>query len=355
MRRTSFILLASFALMSPIWAGGSTAPPAKQAYDAASPSLLNAQAKSTAIIPFSGYSDIELLPSAQPHGMIASGFENTLWVAANTLGSLVRIDRTTLEARYFPLGTGARPVAVVEMRDQSIVAIDKGLNVIHRLQPSTGEITRIALPPGTPFLDLASAGIDLEGRLWFAGATGWLGSYDPASGATEVSSHDDLGGLSLGAMEPGGGIWFVAGKSSRMIHIDPQKSRFDSMSLPKELRGARGTAAGLKGEVWIAFGKSRVLARYSGRGTWLTIPLPWPDAIPNAILARQDDTIVFADAGRRKLTRYFPLSNTFEDVGDLGDGGAIKAIVDLGTSIAVADSGADRIRIFTQDPQVPTQ
>lgn len=299
--------------------------------------------------------DIELTASSQPIGMVASMQDHKLWVAASGIGSLAQIDLKTQDVQYFPLGTGARPVAVVEMRDGSILALDRALNVIHHLNSETSDVTRIALPPGTPFLDLAGAGVDLENRLWFVGATGWLGSYDPSSGHIEVSSHDDLVGLSLGATDIAGSIWFVAGKAGRMIHIDPQKSRFDSMALPKDLRGVRGLATGAKGEVWLTFVKSKVLARYSGRGTWLVIPLPWPDAAPQAVLAREDGTVLFADAGRRKLVRYTPLLNKFDDIGEIEPGGAIKSLIEVGSSVALVDFGADRVRIFSQEPTPPTQ
>lgn len=299
--------------------------------------------------------DIELTASSQPIGMIASRQENKLWVAASGIGSLAQIDVKTQEVRYFPLGTGARPVALVEMRDGSVLVLDRALNIIHHLNSETSEVTRIALPSGTPFLDLAGAGVDLENRLWFVGATGWLGSYDPSSGHIEVSSHDDLAGLSFGATDAAGAIWFVASKAGRMIHIDPRKSRFDSMSLPKDLRGVRGLSTGAKGEVWLTFAKSKVLARYSGRGTWLVVPMPWPDAAPQAVLAREDGTVLFADAGRRKLVRYHPLLNKFDDLAEIETGGAIKSLVQIGSSVALIDFGADSARVYKQIPSIPTQ
>jgi streptogramin lyase len=141
-------------------------------------------------------------------------------------------------------------------------------------------------------------------------------------------------------------IWFVAGKSGRMIEIDPQRARFNSTALPAGLSGVRGAAAGVKNDVWLSFMKSRAIARFTRRNTWQIASLPWPDSRPQALVVREDGSVVIADAGRRKLVRYQPATNRFDEVGDLGPGGNIKAIVDLGDSIALADMGSDRLLIF---------
>lgn len=296
--------------------------------------------------------DFELRVASQPLALIQAS-DGTIWFAAYTLGALGRIDRSTREITYFPLGTGSRPYGLVEAPDRSILAVDRALNVLHRLAPANGEVTRIGMPADLPFLDLASLRIDSEGRLWFSGASGWLGSHDPRTGTTDVSSHEDLQGLTLSAASPTSSLWFVAGKSGRMIRIDPARSRFDSAVIPPEAQGIRGIAISPSGEVWLSAMKSQTLVRYAGRAAWMTAKLPWPESRPQALIVRQDGTIVFADAGRRKLVRYRPGLDRFEDLADLGAGGAIKAMIDLGDSIAVADMGADRIRIYPDIP--PTQ
>ncbi len=293
--------------------------------------------------------DFELRVASQPLALIQAS-DGTIWFAAYTLGALGRIDRASREITYFPLGTGARPYGLVEAPDKSILAVDRALNVLHRLAPANGEVTRIGMPADLPFLDLASLRLDTEGRIWFSGASGWLGSHDPRTGTTDVSSHEDLQGLVLSAASPTGSLWFVAGKSGRMIRIDPARSRFDSAVIPPEAQGIRGMAVGPAGEVWLTAMKSQTLVRYAGRASWMTAKLPWPESRPQALIVRQDGTIVFADAGRRKLVRYRPGLDRFEDLADLGAGGAIKAMVDLGDAIAVADMGADRIRIYPDLP-----
>lgn len=295
--------------------------------------------------------DFDLRVAAQPVALLPAS-DGAIWFAAYTLGSVGRIDRTTREVSYVPLGTGARPYAMAEGADKSIYIADRALNVLHRLNPVSGELTRIAMPAELPFLDLASLRVDTEGRIWFSGASGWLGSHDPRSGVTDVSSHEDLQGLVLSATAPNGALWFVAGKSGRMIRLDPTRTRFDSAVIPTDGHGIRGIAVGPSGEVWLASMKNQALIRYTGRASWMTAKLPWPESRPQALIVRPDGSLVFADAGRRKLVRYRPGLDRFEDLADLGAGGAIKALVDLGDAIAVADMGADRIRIY---PDVPAQ
>ena len=299
---------------------------------------------------FAAPRDYPLIAASQPTSLLLSTFDGGIWFAASNLSAIGRLDRATGAVTYFPLGTGARPYAIAEAPDRSIYAVDRALNVIHRLKPENGEATRIAMPPELPFLDLAALRLDVNGKLWFSGASGWLGSHDPATGVTDVSSHEDLQGLAWSAGNPGGTVWFVAGKSNRMIRIEPQRSRFDSAALPAEIIGVRGMATGPHGEVWIAGIKSATLSRYSGRGAWFTARLPWPDARPQALVVRADGSVITADAARRKLIRYRPDLERFDEVGDLGPGGTIRAMIDLGDAIAVADMGGDRIRIFPDDP-----
>lgn len=293
--------------------------------------------------------DYPLMAASQPASLAVSSVDGGLWFAASGLSALGKLDRTTGAVTYYPLGTGARPFSIAEAPDKTLYAADRALNVLHRLNPENGEATRIAMPPDVPFLDLAALRIDNDGRIWFSGASGWLGSHDPRTGVTDVSSHDDLQGLAGAARAPNGAIWFIAGKSARMIRIDPQRSRFDSTALPADILGVRGIAAGPQGEVWVASTKHPALSRYSGRGSWITARLPWPDSRPQAIVVRPDGSVITADAGRRKLIRFRPALDRFDEVGDLGTGGNIRAMIDLGDAIAIADMAADRIRIFPDD------
>lgn len=297
---------------------------------------------------FAAPRDFALMPSSQPVSIIpASG--GVIWFSAFNLGALGRLNRATGEVTYYPLGTGARPYAIVEAADRSIIATDRALNVLHRLNPETGEATRIAMPPDLPFLDLAQVRVDVEGRIWFCGASGWLGSHDLATGQTEVTSHDDLLGLAFSATAPNGALWFVASRSGRMIRLDPHRTRFDSAALPANFMGVRGVSVGPNGEVWIASMMRNALARYTGRGLWMTANLPWPDSRPQAMVVRADGSVIVADTGRRKLLRYRPNADRFDIVGDLGSGGNIKSMIDLGDGVAIADMGADRIRFFPDE------
>lgn len=295
--------------------------------------------------------EITLTATSQPADL-ALGSDGSVWFAASGLGALGRLNRATGEVTYVPLGNGARPSALAEAPDRTILAADRALNVIHRYNPETGETGRIAMPAEIPFLDLSGLRVDTNGRVWFVGASGWLGSLDPQSGAPDLSSHDDLAGLAAGALAPNGGIWFIAGKSGRMIHIDPQRARFNSAALPLGEAGARGIAVSPRGDVWVTFMKSQSIARLTGRGTWSITRIPAPDSRPQAIIARADGGVVFADGGRRKLVHFRPEANRFEDVAELGAGGAIKAMVDCGDALVIADLGADRLLIVPVDQAI---
>lgn len=292
--------------------------------------------------------DIDLMTASQPSALALDPRDGSIWFAAPNLGAVGRIDAETRKVSYIHLGKRTRPGALVFAPDNTLFATDRTFNVLHRIDGTSGDVTRIAMPADLPILDLAGLRADRDGRIWFAGAAGWLGKFDPGSGAVEVSSHDDLQGLSINATGENGALWFVAWRAGRMIRIDPDRGRFDSTSLPENFRGARGISAGLQGEVWVSSAKTNAIARFAGRGTWKIIPLPWPESQPQAILARRDGSVLVADGARRKLVRYVPSLERFEEIADLGEGGIIKAMIETRNGVAIADSGGDDVSLLPE-------
>jgi virginiamycin B lyase len=297
---------------------------------------------------FGPATEIELMTASQPSALALDPRDGAVWFAAPNLGAVGRIDIETRKVSYIHLGKRTKPGAIAFGPNNALFVTDKTFNVLHRIDGDTGDVTRIAMPAELPLLDLAGLRTDREGRIWFAGAAGWLGKFDPSTGGVEVSSHDDLQGLSLNAMSENGALWFVAWRAGRMIRIDPEKGRFDSTSLPESFRGARGISTGPQGEVWVSAAKTNAIARFAGRGTWKVITLPWPESQPQAILARRDGSVLVADGARRKLVRYVPSLDRFEEIADFGEGGIIKAMIETRNGIALADSGGDDISLLPE-------
>lgn len=297
---------------------------------------------------FGSVSEIELMAASQPSALALDPRDGSVWFAAPNLGAIGRIDPETRKVSYLHLGKRAKPGALAFAPDNTLFVTDRALNVLHRIDGASGDVTRITMPAELPILDLAGLRVDGEGRIWFAGANGWLGRFEPGTGAVEVSSHDDLQGLSINTMGENGALWFVAWRAGRMIRIDPARGRFDSTALPEHFRGARGISSGVQGEIWISASKTNAIARFTGRGTWKIIPLPWPESQPQAILARRDGSVLVADGARRRLLRYEPKLDRFEEVGEFGPGGIIKALIETRNGVAMADSGGDEIRLFAE-------
>ncbi len=251
----------------------------------------------------------------------------------------------TQKITYVYLGKRAKPFGLAFAPDGALYATDKTLNVLHRIDGTTGELTRIAMPSELPTLDLSACGLIGMGRIWFAGSAGWLGKFDPQNGGIEVSRMMTFRASGSMPRVEAGTIWFSAWKAGRMIRLDPQRGRFDSTALPESFRGARGLATGPQGEIWVSSAKTNAIARSAGRGAWQIITLPWPESQPQALLARADGTLLMADGGRRMLLRYRPQTNVFEEVAPLGEGGLIRAIIETRNGIAFADSGGDDIRL----------
>ncbi|MBN8534353.1 MAG: hypothetical protein J0L51_09690 [Rhizobiales bacterium] len=334
-----------------------TTPPKAKAGTAQGAPVIGAPPISTGALPkflepaaklFGPASEVELMTASQPSALALDPRDGSIWFAAPNLGAVGRIDPETRKVNYIHLGKRTKPGALAFAPDNALFVTDKTFNVLHRIDGGSGDVTRITMPSELPILDLAGLRADRDGRIWFAGAAGWLGKFDPGTGAVEVSSHDDLQGLSLNAMSENGALWFVAWRAGRMIRIDPERGRFDSTSLPENFRGARGISTGPQGEVWISAAKTNAIARFAGRGTWKVVTLPWPESLPQAILARRDGSVLVADGARRKLVRYVPSLDRFEEIANLGEGGIIKAMIETRNGIAIADSGGDDVSLFPE-------
>jgi len=332
----SVLLAGSMSLFGLATALSQSLPPP------AAPAALPSVSKKVELLPVT---EIELMANSQPSALALDARDGSIWFAAPPLGALGRIDAETQKVTYLYLGKRAKPFGLAFSPDGALYATDKTLNVLHRIDGTTGELTRIAMPSDLPTMDLSGLRSDGLGRIWFAGSAGWLGRFDPQNGAVEVSSHDDLQGMGLNAPGEGGSIWFSAWKAGRMIRLDPQRGRFDSTALPESFRGARGLTTGPQGEIWVSSAKTNAIARSAGRGAWHIIALPWPESQPQALLARADGTLIIADGGRRMLLRYRPDTNVFEEIAPLGEGGIIRAMIETRSGIAFADSGGDDIRL----------
>jgi streptogramin lyase len=336
------IAAASLLLLS------SAVPAFTQNLQAAPPQATIGQPRETSLAQrgFRLTHEVELMAGSQPYALALDPRDGAIWFTAPNLGAIGRIDPETRRVSYTHLGKRARPWGIAFGGQEHLYITDRALNCLHRLDAVTGELTRIAMPAELPVLDLAGIRADGEGHLWFAGAGGWLGKHDPQTGQTEVRSHDDLQGLSISVKADDGGIWFAAWRANRLMRVDSAKGRFDSTALPEGFRGVRGMSVSPQGEIWVSAFKSNAIARFAGRGTWRVIPLPWPDSQPQAVLVRRDGTVLVADGGRRLLLRYRAATNTFDEIAPLGEGGAIKSMIETRQGIAIADWGGDDIRLF---------
>ena len=296
--------------------------------------------------PFGEAKDWPLAEGSRVAGAAYDAAAKLLWFAAPGLGSVGRLSIATGEVAYFRLGNGARPVGLALAPGGWLFVTDKKLNVLHRLARETGEATRYPMPSDAPFLDLGAAGVDAQDRVWFTSATGRFGSLDPATGDVDLSQNEDFLGASSVASGLDGRLWFAASRSARLIRLNATNGRYDTFLLPNGLSGPRGLAIGADGSAWVAFPKKAALAVWQGPSNWRVVSLPWADSKPTALLARGDGTLFVADSARRKLLRYRAAPDRIDEVGDLGEGGQVRALIETGDGVLVVDGAADRVRFF---------
>ena len=123
-------------------------------------------------------------------------------------------DRRLLSITEFPLPTpNARATVITVGPDGNLWFIERVVNKIGEINPTTHAITEFPIPTANSYPDYITAGPD--GNLWFTEFYNKIGEIDPTTDViTEFpipqrgSTYDAIDGITTG---PDGNVWFTEG------------------------------------------------------------------------------------------------------------------------------------------------
>lgn len=155
---------------------------------------------------------------------IAVGRDDSLWLAL--LGAIVNLRADGSSATYpigeeGPFAITIQPTGEIWFTTRSRVA---------RLRPSTGEITKIALP----FADAAPMAIITahDGSIWFTDAAGRIGKLSANGGISEFTVPTKNGIPFALSSSSTGKIWFTEFYGAKLGIVDTATNRINEIAVP---------------------------------------------------------------------------------------------------------------------------
>jgi virginiamycin B lyase len=244
-----------------------------------------------------------------PHD-VAPARDGGVWYTAQLSGELGWLDPRFGVTKAIKLGAGSAPHGVIVGPDGAPWITDGGLNAIVRVDPSTNEVKRFALPPDRPNANLNTAVFDKDGRtLWFTGQSGVFGRLDTQSGAMAVFDAPRGGGPYGIATCPDGNIYYASLAGSYVGRIERETGGATVLSPPTPGQGARRVWCDSKSRVWVSEWNAGQLARYDGT-SWKEWKLPGDRAMAYAVYVDDADVVWVTEWGSNSLVRFDPATES---------------------------------------------
>jgi virginiamycin B lyase len=287
---------------------------------------------------------------SHPHD-VAPAPDGFVWYTAQAAGKAGRLDPVSGEVTQVDLGPGSAPHGIIAADDGSIWITDQGLNAVLRVDPGTLEVERFDMPGyRTPDVINASPhtpAIDLDGRIWFSGATGYVGQLDPRSGDVLVWAAPEGTGPYGIDVAPDGFIWFVSLDQSYLARVHPASGEIEIFEPPTANQGARRVWADSLGRLWLTEWNAGKLAMYDpASGEWREWPMPGPGSQPYAIYVDELDLVWITDFGTNELVRFNPATETFDAFEWPTPNAAVRQLLGRAGEVWGAESATDKIVVL---------
>ncbi len=192
--------------------------------------------------------------------------------------------------------------------------VGQGGDYLGRLTPSTGEMIRVEIEPGTGPHNLI---VGDDGRVWFAGnLKSYIGIYDPATDAITKIAMPDTAARDPHTLifDARGDIWFTVQGGNFIGHLDTTTLDIELIAVPTARARPYGIIEAPNGVIWSAlFGTSKLASIDPATMTLTEHQLPRPNARPRRLAATSDGKIWYVDFAEGQLGVLDPTSNTITE------------------------------------------
>lgn len=210
--------------------------------------------------------------------------------------------------------TDSRPRDPYVAPDGSVWFVGQKSDYVGKLDPATGEFSRIELDQGTgPHTIIVGE----DGTAWIAGnMKAYIGKIAPGATEVEVITLNDPRATDPHTMDftSDGDIWFTMQVSNRIGKLDVETNQFEILEV--ETGGARpyGLVVDADDRPWVALLGTNKLATVDPATMQVReITLPREGAHPRRLEVSSDGAVWYVDYSEGFLGRYDPESEGFEE------------------------------------------
>lgn len=202
---------------------------------------------------------------------------------------------------------GQRSRDPVEDPDGNIWWVGQGLDILGRLNPSSGEMEEFRLPSGAK---PHSVNIGPNGMAWYTGnRNATIGRFNPATEAiTEFPMPDDNArDPHTAEFDARGMLWFSLQGSNMIGRLNPETGEVDLVPSPRANSRPYGVKIAADGTIWVACNGANCLLRVNPETMEVTeIALPEEGTTVRRLDIDSDGIIWWVNSGLGRLGRYNP-------------------------------------------------
>ena len=287
------------------------------------------------------------VPSSRPHD-VAPAPDGGVWYTGQGSGELGKLNPRTGEVTRVPLGEGSRPHGVIVGPDEDAWVTDGGLNAIVKVNAETEEVTVYPLPESTGYANLNTATFDGNGVLWFTGQSGIYGSFNPATEEMQVYDAPRGAGPYGIAATPSGEVYYASLAGSYIGHVDTETGEVTVLEPPTPNQGARRVWSDATGRIWVAEWNAGQVAVYDpATETWREWPLPGDNPAAYAVYVDEQDKVWLTDFGGDAVVRFDPETESFESFELSTAGAQVRQLLGRPGEVWGAASAADKLVRFS--------
>jgi|tagenome__1003787_1003787.scaffolds.fasta_scaffold20492598_1 virginiamycin B lyase len=285
-----------------------------------------------------------------PHD-VAVGPGGEVWYSGQGSGVAGRLNPTTGEIERIALGKNSAPHGVIVGPDGAPWFTDGGQNAIVRVDPANKTVKAWQLPREKPYANLNTAAFDAKGRIWFTGQSGVYGRLAPNTGEMRVWDAPKGHGPYGITATPKGDIWFVSLAGSYLANVDLESGTASLHEPPTKDQGARRVWSDSKGRLWVSEWNSGNVSVYDPAAkNWKEWKLPGERPRTYAVWVDPDDKVWLSEWTANAVVRFDPVSEKFESFPSDRPNANMRQLLGRKAEGAIetwiAESGTERIRLI---------
>jgi virginiamycin B lyase len=287
---------------------------------------------------------------ARPHD-VAPASDGGVWYTGQGNGTLGWLDPATGDVHEVDLGAGAAPHGVISGPDGAAWVTDPGLDALVRVAPGTFAVTTYPMPAGARGTSLHTAVFDHDGTLWFTGASGYVGRFDPATGAAETFEAPRGAGPYGITVSPSNDVYVAQLQQHYLGAVDRAALSMRVLEPPTERAGPRRAWSDSQGRIWISEWDAGQLGMYDpATEAWREWALPGRGSMAYAIYVDELDAVWLSDFGANAIVRFDPASETFMTFESSSTPANVRQLLGRPGEVWGAESAADRLVVIRYGP-----